>query len=366
MSEKEKHKFWSTQPVDGATEGEISKCKGKDPVQLQLPAGFTFVTLTLHDIDDIYHLLKDAYVEDMEEQFRLCYSKELLEWQFTGQKQKKEYLLGVKKDNKLYGFTSAKEHNICVNGKEVKMVSVNFLCIAQVLRKRRLAPLIIKEITRRANLHGIYQAVFTGGIELPFEISAATYYHKILNRKKLIKLNYCGRSSNITKEFEITNWTIRNGTREMTGDDTIQVFALYNEKSEGYKIYEKMEIEEFKHNFTNRHNLFYTLVYEDGGKITEFGSFYILDTLCKESNARIKTAYLYYYYSRSVSNDMIKDLVLYAKNSGCDMFNALNIMDNERFFEELHFETGNGTLHYYFYNWKTAYVNNDQVHLVLM
>jgi len=37
------------------------------------------------------------------------------------------------------------------------MVEINFLCVHKKLRSKRLAPVLIKEITRRVNLHNIWQ-----------------------------------------------------------------------------------------------------------------------------------------------------------------------------------------------------------------
>jgi glycylpeptide N-tetradecanoyltransferase len=47
------------------------------------------------------------------------------------------------------------------------MVEINFLCVHKKLRSKRLAPVLIKEITRRVNLTGIFQAVYTAGVILP-------------------------------------------------------------------------------------------------------------------------------------------------------------------------------------------------------
>jgi glycylpeptide N-tetradecanoyltransferase len=40
-----------------------------------------------------------------------------------------------------------------------------------------------------------------------------------------------------------------------------------------------------------------------------------------------------------------------AKDQGYDVFNALDIMENEEFLRELKFGVGDGYLHYYLYNW---------------
>ena len=47
------------------------------------------------------------------------------------------------------------------------MVEINFLCVHKKLRLKRMAPVLIKEITRRVNLQGIFQAVYTAGVVLP-------------------------------------------------------------------------------------------------------------------------------------------------------------------------------------------------------
>ncbi len=47
------------------------------------------------------------------------------------------------------------------------MVEINFLCVHKKLRSKRVAPVLIREITRRVNHTGIFQAVYTAGVVLP-------------------------------------------------------------------------------------------------------------------------------------------------------------------------------------------------------
>lgn len=51
--------------------------------------------------------------------------------------------------------------------REKKMVEINFLCVHKKLRSKRVAPVPIREITRRVHLEGIFQAVYTAGVVLP-------------------------------------------------------------------------------------------------------------------------------------------------------------------------------------------------------
>lgn len=58
-------------------------------------------------------------------------------------------------------------HVICNFFRERKLVEINFLCVHKKLRSKRVAPVLIREITRRVNLEGIFQAVYTAGVVLP-------------------------------------------------------------------------------------------------------------------------------------------------------------------------------------------------------
>lgn len=57
------------------------------------------------------------------------------------------------------------------------------------LRSKRVAPVLIREITRRVNLTGIFQAVYTAGVVLPKPIATCRYWHRSLNPKKLIQVS---------------------------------------------------------------------------------------------------------------------------------------------------------------------------------
>ena len=68
------------------------------------------------------------------------------------------------------------------------VVEVNFLCVHKKLRSKRLAPVLIKEITRRVNRRGMFQATYTAGIVLPKPVAKCRYWHRSLNPKKLIEV----------------------------------------------------------------------------------------------------------------------------------------------------------------------------------
>ena len=70
------------------------------------------------------------------------------------------------------------------------MAEINFLCVHKKLRDKRLAPVLIKEVTRRINLTGVWQALFTAGVVIPTPITTASYYHRSLNPKKLVDVGF--------------------------------------------------------------------------------------------------------------------------------------------------------------------------------
>ena len=49
--------------------------------------------------------------------------------------------------------------------------------------------------------------------------------------------------------------------------------------------------------------------------------------------------------------ELMKYALVQAKDLGFDVFNALDIMENVEFLDELKFAPGDGSLHYYLYNW---------------
>lgn len=66
------------------------------------------------------------------------------------------------------------------------------------LRSKRLAPVLIQEVTRRTHLHGTFQAIYTSGTVLPTPFTTCQYYHRNLNPAKLVKLGFSAVPRNST------------------------------------------------------------------------------------------------------------------------------------------------------------------------
>lgn len=59
-----------------------------------------------------------------------------------------------------------------VLGREKHMVQVKFLCVHKKLRLKRMTPVLIRELTRRVNQQGLYQAVYAAAVVLPTPLSS--------------------------------------------------------------------------------------------------------------------------------------------------------------------------------------------------
>ena len=120
-----------------------------------------------------------------------------------------------------------------------KLVEINFLCVHKKLRAKRLAPVLIREITRRVHVQNIFQATYTAGLRLPrpvtscrygaarprpllssahsrlisarsrkLPLSRSRYFHRSLNPKKLIETGFSYLPRGSTMASMIKNYRL--------------------------------------------------------------------------------------------------------------------------------------------------------------
>jgi glycylpeptide N-tetradecanoyltransferase len=343
-----------------------------------MPAGFEWSNVNVQDADDrleLYNLLANNYVEDDDALFRFDYSQDFLSWALTPPGFKDDFLFGVrtKSNNKLVAFISAVPAHIKVYKEQVEVVEINFLCVHKKLRSKRLAPVLIKEITRRANLAGVFQAVYTAGTVLPVPVASARYFHRSLNPKKLVKVGFSRLGHRMTmarmqKLYKLPTETTTPGLRLMEARDVDGVHALLATYLERFQLKIVFSKEEVAHWLLPRDKVIHSyVVCNASDTVTDFLSFYHLPSAILHHNDTLHAAYSYYNVATSVPlEDLMKDALILAKNMGSDVFNALNLMENQEFLEELKFGTGDGNLQYYIYNWSCKYMPPADVGIVLL
>jgi len=365
------HQFWNTQPVPVAhdgEEGEIEKDNKVEDVRkepLALFDQFEWTDFDLNDaanLDEIYKFLSENYVEDDDGLFRFDYSKDFLRWALTPPGYYKDWIFGVrvKKSKKIVGFITGIPVHVNTSGKKIKMAEINFLCVHKKLRSNRLAPVLIKEVTRRVHLRNIWQAIYTSGTRIPTPITEARYYHRSLNPKKLIDIKFSSLPPNQTlsrmvKLYRLPEEPKIEGVREFKTKDIAAVTKLLQEHLVKSKVHLRFTEEDVKHWLIPRKDVIYSYVVEKDKKITDFISFYCLPSsvLNNPKHTNFRAAYSYYNVATSVSMiDLMNDALTLALKENFDVFNALDILNNHEVFQELKFNMGSGNLHYYFYNWR--------------
>jgi len=384
----EDHKFWNTQPVPKPDE-EVKdhapiEVKTLDDVKkepLTLPNGFQWVSLDMSndkDVNEVYHLLTQNYVEDDGHTFRFDYSREFLKWSLTVPNYNREFHVGVRymtaKDQPLVGFISGVPCKVRVYEQEMPMVEINFLCVHKMLRAKRLAPALIREITRRVNLTNVWQAVYTAGVVLPKPLCSNRYYHRSLNPKKLVEVGFSQQRPGMTiarmqKLYALPKEPLTPGIRPMEAKDYAAAHKLYLKQMEKCQLAHIMDEAEFGHLMGPVPNVVYSYVVEDSnGEITDFVSFYCLPSniLGHEKHKVLRAAYLYYYaHTKTPLQALIHDALIFAKNNDFDVFNALDLMENMTFLQKELFGPGDGTLQYYVYNWRCPAMETKDIGIVL-
>ncbi|GFP56776.1 glycylpeptide N-tetradecanoyltransferase [Trichoderma asperellum] len=386
------YKFWQTQPVPRF--GEDDKVVEEGPLKIQtvdevskepaaLVDGFEWVTMDLNndeEIKEIYELLNGHYVEDDEAMFRFNYGPGILKWAMMPPGWAKHYHVGVRasQSRKLVAFISAIPVRVRVRNKTITASEVNFLCVHKKLRGKRLAPVLIKEITRISNLHEIWQGLFTAGIVLPKPISTCRYYHRSLNWQKLYECSFVHLPNGSKPQYQIRKYavpdrTATKGLREMKTTDIDAVLKLMDKYMSRFDIAPEMSKEEATHWFTptpqpGQDQYIWSYVVEDNDKnITDFFSFYCIESsaINNPKHDVIRVAYLFYYATdvafkepfdksalKARLNDLVHDALILAKLAKFDVFNALSLMDNGLFLEQQKFGAGDGQLHYYLFNYR--------------
>ena len=112
------------------------------------------------------------------------------------------------------------------------------------------------------------------------------------------------------------------------------------------------------------------VVEDASGEITDFTSFYSLPSsvLGHPEHKTLHAAYMYYTVPGATPlSDLMSDALTVAKKTGFDVFNALDILENQTILKELKFGEGDGYLQYYLYNWRVAqYMQPNDIGLILL
>lgn len=403
----EEYKFWKTQPVVKFGENPVADKEGpidsektvadvaKEPRKLL--SNFEWCTIDIdkkEELEELYSLLYNNYVEDDDNSFRFQYSPQFLEWALKPPGWRKEWNVAVriKDTGKLVASITGAPQHLRVRDKAAQeMAEINFLCVHKKLRNKRLSPALIQEVTRRINLENIWQALYTAGTILPSPLSTTRYYHRPLNWTKLNAVGFSAPYPGQTPAQMVARYalpkepTLQN-LRRMTREDIPQVMVLLHEYLERFDLAPVFQSEDelahwllgpkdplFEVDEKTQPVRSYVVTEDDGTTVTDFLSFYsILTTVIGiPGHDSINIAYSFYYASNVAKEVPLKkrtpenqkplaarlkklqqNALILAKNLGHDVYNAVTCMDNPMFMDDLKFSIGTGVLNYYLFNYR--------------
>ncbi|XP_046888730.1 glycylpeptide N-tetradecanoyltransferase 1-like isoform X4 [Hypomesus transpacificus] len=325
---KHSYRFWDTQPVPKLTEdvtshGPIEEDKTIFRVEpFSLPKGFLWDSLALSRpavMKELCKFLNSNYMENDDNTLSCDFSPEYLSWALCPPGWQPQWHCGVRgnTNQKLVGFVAAVPSNIRTYDTEKKMVQVNFLCVHKKLRAKRMSPVLIREITRRVHLQGIYQAVYTTSVVLPKPVVTCRYWHRSLNPRKLMDLDLSSQGKNMTLQCSLKLLCLPEGS---------------------------------------------------DGALTDLVSFYTVTSRVMNHpvHSFLRVAHCFYCVStNTVLPELIEDTLVLAKAKEFDLFTTLDVMDNSSFLEKLKFHRGDRNLHYYLYNWKCPSTYPHKMGLVI-
>lgn len=358
------HKFWDEQPQNDNT--TLCQNRHKNTAILdqsivkdhacKLPTNFNWSTEDLSNhlvMNDIYNFLCSHYVTDSTGTIRLNYSINFLKWALCVPNMDPEWSVGVRTNNgKLVAYISAVPLPITIHDKDVDAVGINFLCIHKKLRDKRLAPVLIQEITRRVNMKNIWQAVFTNGINLPGYNAICNYYSRILDVKYLHDNNFMSKQDQTFIRRYNKLLTVHTDTtfRRCTQNDVPCVVKLLQHSYQD-KPLKRRFTDSFVSSIVNPHvdGVVYSYI---NNTCTDFISFYILQIKSCCGDNIINAGMMYYNAHTTLSeSDLLREAMSLCKIHGCHIFKCLNIFSSsDDMYKEIKFQFG-AQLNYYIFNW---------------
>jgi len=316
------HEFWDTQPM-----GKDAVTRDAEDTPIELPEGFEWSTCQTHELRN---LLSAHYLAD--DQSTMEYSKELIEWVLHADPY---WNVALRKGGKLVGFIAGRPSHMRCDGERVSTVEVTFLCVSRKLRGKRLAPLLISELSRREVKRGIYQGIFTAVSELPSPVASTYYWHRLLNVPNLIKSGFYETDRPNARMFDVHG---TSALHRATQDDAGDILNILKAEANSLRLCRDVD-EDYVQRLLRLPHVF-----------TGEGKFVCLYEVGYKSSNGVANRQAYVLHA--VGEGALQDATILAKNAGFDVLNCLDAPFSEDELRERRFIRGVGALHYYLYNWK--------------
>ena len=180
--------------------------------------------------------------------------------------------------------------------------------------------------------------------------------------------------SQFYKRHRLPDEVMTQGLRPMELDDVEAVTAALNKHlADNYVMHIKFTPEEVQHFFMRREQVVYSWLVRDAeGTVTDFFSFYALNSsvLQHETYDKIFAAYAFYNFCQDNDQERLrqifKDGLILANQLEFDVFNMTEVLKNHLVKGDLLFKPGDGRLHHYLYNWRVKTMKCSEIGIVLV
>lgn len=193
-------------------------------------------------------------------------------------------------------------------------------------------------------------------------MTSCQYWHRTLNPKKLIdvgflKLGVRMTVSRLMKLNKLPETTLTPGFRKMELRHVSAVTRLLGSYLRQFAVAPDFNEGDVEHWFLPKKDVVDSFLIEspETYEITDFCSFCSVPSLIlgNSNHSTLNAAFSFYNVAQKTPiQQLMSDALVVAKKVDYDVFNALDMMQNDRFLKQLKFGPGDGHLGYYLYNYR--------------
>lgn len=330
------HRFWNQQPVDGKTNEWTTFLEDPEP---KLPHEFDWVTLTTATDDEELADFFTRYLRpDTKSTIQLHFSPSFVRWSLTFPGQKNTWIVGVrvKETKKLVATITASPRTLCVHGTTYSVAYVDHLCIHPRLRHKRLAPVLIRAITRRIAESGGLHAIYTGTTRLPGQWCSFQQLGRALRPDVLVESGFW-KVPDHAKTTMIRAWddlpaeVSTDAFGPVRKEDVPSLVRLWNDQTRAYSVAVRVDEDELRHVLFDSNSPVCAHVKRDeNGNVTDMWSYQSLTMFVRKDDIAfpIRQARSYYCFATTMRMaDLTRDAMIHAKSQGHHIWMTFDVAE---------------------------------------
>lgn len=290
--------------------------------------------------------------------FRFNYSQEFIEANLETPHSESAFKLAVKYKGNICAFILGTPITLQFMGTKMNMIYIDYLTIHQKLRQKRLAPVLIREITRRSVIHkNIKQALYLTSTLITPPISSYAFGLYPLNISKLIENDFWSSTISLKRLIKLYqlpkkpkyNWHLPNAQ---------QLVSVINDYQTQFKLSRLFDIDECYH-FIKYYNC---RAYRNNAII-----WYLVDNKCLKTNQIIKEIIIHSLYNNDLEiSELISELLALLASQPADVI-IINQEGQitEAVLKDAKFKIAHNNQYVYLYNCQINKLASSEINLAV-